>query len=301
MTPADAARGADVEVGAGPGASDRRSAGNNEPSAVVVLARDNEATAILVNYLSPLFDRVVTVVEEPQSRLVLARRRARRLGWVPVAGQLAFAALAVPVLNRRARSRLVAIGSEAHVDTSPISYARQVESVNSPECITFLQELQPVAVVVLGTRIISSTVLDAVGCPFVNLHAGIAPHYRGMHGNYWAVTEGRRDRLGATVHLIDSGIDTGTVLAHAYFTPQTDDSVVTYPCLSLVVGLPTLAQQVRRLVEGEPAEPTPESSDVGSHLGPTDPGAPGPASESRLWWSPTLWGYLKRRLVNGVR
>jgi len=299
--PASAANDDALRSSARPAASERRQGPGAGSTPVVVLARENDATAILVNFLSPLFDRVVPVVEEPESRVWLARRRARKLGWITVVGQLAFAVVAVPVLSRRARLRLDAIRRKAQVDMSPVSYIHRVDSVNSSESIALLQQLAPVAVVVLGTRIISSAVLEAVDCPFVNVHAGIAPRYRGMHGNYWALTEARRDLLGTTVHLIDSGIDTGTVLAHAYFTPEADDSLVTYPFLSLVVGLPTLAQQLKRLVEGEPAESIVPSSEQRSPLVSTDPGPSGPASMSQLWWTPTLWGYLKRRLMTGVR
>jgi phosphoribosylglycinamide formyltransferase-1 len=269
---------------------------------IVVLARDNDATAITVHYLAQRFDDVVTVVEQSGSRAALARRRAKRLGWVQVAGQLAFTTLALPVLARRAKARVEAIIAEAGVDTTPLAGVRYVESVNSPECIALLQDLAPAVVVVQGTRIISSAVLVAVGCPFVNTHAGITPRYRGMHGGYWALTEGRPDLVGTTVHLVDPGIDTGSALARTYFAPGPDDSIATYPYLHLVSGLPALAEQVGRLVAaGRPdaTAPTSESPTSGATPGtPADTSAP---NNSRLWSHPTLWGYLARRWRTGVR
>ena len=173
---------------------------------IVVLGRFNDpATAIVVHYLADRFDDVVPVAEQSPSRVTLTRRRARRLGWVRVAGQLAFVALAMPVLRWRGRARQRAILAEAGLDISPVAGLRQVESVNSPECIALLRDLAPAVVVVQGTRIISSAVLTAVGCPFVNTHGGITPRYRGVHGGYWALTEGRPDLVGTTVHLVDPG------------------------------------------------------------------------------------------------
>ena len=105
----------------------------------------------------------------------------------------------------------------AGLDTTPYPGAHHVESVNDPETIRLLRTMQPTVIVVNGTRIISSEVLDAVDCPFINTHAGITPRFRGVHGGYWALVEGRPEMVGTTVHLVDEGIDTGGVLARATF------------------------------------------------------------------------------------
>ena len=164
-----------------------------------------------------------------------------------------------------------------------------------------LRDLAPTVVVVLGTRIISPAVLAAVDCPFVNTHAGITPRYRGMHGGYWALTEGRPDLVGTTVHLVDAGIDTGAVLARTYFAPGPQDSIATYPYLHLASGLPALAEQVARLVAGGGAEPTSQAPVPPSSATSDAPGLAPVPGESRLWWHPTLWGYLARRWRSGVR
>ena len=269
---------------------------------IVVLGRINDpAAAIVVHYLGDRFDDVVLVVEQSPSRIALARRRARRLGWVSVAGQMAFVGLVLPVLQRRGRERVRAILADAGLDVSPPAEVRQVESVNAPETIALLQDLAPAVVVVQGTRIISPAVLAAVGCPFVNTHGGITPRYRGVHGGYWALTEGRPDLVGTTVHLVDPGIDTGTVLARTYFAPGPRDSIATYFYLHLASGLPALAEQVERLVASGQAEPIPQTpAPAGSATSGTS-GTTSVPGESRLWWHPTLWGYLMRRWRHGVR
>jgi folate-dependent phosphoribosylglycinamide formyltransferase PurN len=268
-------------------------------SRIVVLARANDVTAMVVNYLSDRFDDVVTVVEQSESSVTVARRRARRIGWARVGGQLAFVGLVLPVLQRRGRERVEEILADAKLDASPVEDVRHVVSVNASQCIALLQELAPAVVVVMGTRIISRTVLAAVDCPFVNTHAGITPRYRGMHGGYWALAEGHPELVGTTVHLIDPGIDTGAALARTYFTPGPRDSIATYPYLHLVSGLPALAEQVQRLLAGEGAAPTSEPSASPPSATPAGPGAA--AGESKLWWHPTLWGYLVRRWRAGVR
>jgi methionyl-tRNA formyltransferase len=119
-----------------------------------------------------------------------------------------------------------------------------------------------------------------VGAPFINLHAGITPLYRGVHGGYWALAEGRPELAGTTVHLVDDGIDTGAVLAQACFRAGPADSFATYPYLHLAAGLPHLLDAVAAALRGA--------------LRPQ----PHPALPSRLRTHPTFWQYARMRLRN---
>jgi folate-dependent phosphoribosylglycinamide formyltransferase PurN len=250
------------------------------------LAGAGDATDLVANYLAGRVPDLQVVVEQPQSRVELARRRARRRGWPTVIGQILFVTLALPVLRRRGRRRIATIVSEAGLDASPYPVQHRVSSVNGPETIELLRAGHPDVVVVNGTRVIKAAVLDAITCPIVNTHAGITPAYRGVHGGYWALAEGNPDQVGTTVHLVDPGIDTGGVLARAPFTVATDDSIATYPYLHLAAGLPLLADAVGRVLAGQELVPLVEEV---------------PAGGSRLYLHPTLWEYLRLRLVRGVR
>jgi methionyl-tRNA formyltransferase len=190
------------------------------------------------------------------------------------------------VLRWRGRHRIEAIVAGGGLATSPYPGAHHVESVNDQETIRLLRTMQPTVIVVNGTRIISSDVLDAMDCPFINTHAGITPRYRGVHGGYWALVEGRPEMVGTTVHLVDEGIDTGGVLARSTFDTSRDDSVATYPYLHLVAGLPHLADHVERVLAGE--KPSPLDEEI-------------PPGGTRLYLHPTLWQYVRHRFVKGVR
>jgi phosphoribosylglycinamide formyltransferase 1 len=255
---------------------------------VVLLAGPGEPTHIVFHYLAAHFADVVVVMEQPVPRITLARRRAKRLGWATTLGQVAFVVVALPLLRRRARTRIHTIMAGSGLDSSPVADVRHVASVNAPETTALLRGLEPSVVVVNGTRIIADAVLRAVPCPFINIHAGITPRYRGVHGGYWALAEGRPDLMGTTVHLVDAGIDTGGVLAWAYFAPARTDTIATYPYRHLADGLPLLVAQVERVLAGET-------------LSRSGSGPEGADAESRLRWHPTLWGYLWARARRGVR
>ena len=196
------------------------------------------------------------VREESQSRVQLARKRITRLGWVKTFGQVSFVAIAMPVLRLRdqGRRRQILCPNQVWMNASrPPDFC--VTSVNSPETINLLKGLQPRVVVVNGTRIISSEVLDSVNCPIVNIHAGLTPRYRGVHGGYWALAEGHPENVGTTVHLVDSGIDTGRVLARVCFDTSPADSIVTYPYLRLIRRMPLLVDSVRTVLDRQQMAP----------------------------------------------
>ena len=155
---------------------------------------------------------------------------------------------------------------------------RRVDSVNGAATRDMLQQIDPEVVVVLGTRIISSAVLESVECPFVNLHTGITPRYRGLHGVYWALSEGRPDLAGTTVHVVDAG-STRERSRHGYVSAGPADSIATYPYIVLVVGLPVLVDQVERLlVEGPNGLGPPQFYGASC-----DPAAELTKDDSRLW------------------
>lgn len=251
---------------------------------VVILAGPGESTDILFHALDAEFGVHRIIVETPVSQQQLLKRRAQKLGYATVAGQILFKLLVAVPLSRSSQHRLRAIKKEAQLDDRAIPESRvtRVPSINSPECIAQLQTLQPDVIVVNGTRIIAKKVLTSVPCKFINTHAGITPLYRGVHGGYWALANQDPQHCGVSVHLVDPGIDTGDIIAQALIYPTSEDNFVTYPMLQLAAGLPLLKQAVRDALVHE------------IRL------QPAPAGVSKLWSHPTLVEYLKNRR-NGVR
>ena len=252
---------------------------------MVLLAGPGYSTDVVANYLASRVPDLVVIVENPQSRLEMARRRALRVGWWPVVGQVLFVAVLQPVLHRLGARRRIAIFRSASLETAHRPPSHRVLSVNDDETVTLLSSLNPSTVVVHGTRIIAQRVLKSVACPVINMHAGITLRYRGVHGGYWALAEQHPEWVGTTVHLVDPGIDTGGILAQSTFGVSPEDTIATYPDLHLVHGLPLLGAQMDKVMAGTALEPLPTSI------------APG----SGFYYHPTIWGYLRLRWRNGVR
>ncbi|WP_046243190.1 formyl transferase [Hymenobacter terrenus] len=252
---------------------------------IVMLAGPGESTDILFHALDAEFGVHRIIVETPVSQKQLLKRRAEKLGWRTVLGQIAFKLLVAGPLGRAAQPRLQALKQTYRLNDQPLPSDRtiRVASVNDPECIATLQTLTPDVVVVNGTRIIAKRVLTSVPCPFINTHAGITPLYRGVHGGYWALANNDAAHCGVSVHLVDAGIDTGGIIAQALIHPSPEDTFATYPLLQLIAGLPLLKDAVRAaLTASIQLRPAPEGI-------------------SRLWSHPTLAEYRANRRLTGTR
>ena len=249
---------------------------------IVILAGSSPSTWVIANALRKDDPDLALVVEEREPRSVFLRRRLRRLGALSTAGQVLFQVYG-RAAERRAEGRRRRILAEAGLDDTPPegSGVHRVASANDERARSLIVSMAPEVVVVNGTRILSGALLGALSCPVINVHAGITPAYRGVHGGYWALAAGDRRNCGVTVHLVDPGVDTGAVIAQARVEPGPEDNFFTYPALQLAAAVPLLRDAVRAARAGalrtRPSE-----------------------GRSRQWYHPTLWGYWATGLRKGV-
>jgi phosphoribosylglycinamide formyltransferase-1 len=253
------------------------------PAPVVLLAGRGESTWIVAAALRERFGRVPVIVEDHESRARFLRRRFRKVGWWRGLGQalfLAFAPLGRRLAAHRRRELLAQLPTPLPAD-APDVFA--VASANGKRAQALLAAFAPQVVVVNGTRILKPATL-ALAPVFLNLHAGITPRYRGVHGGYWALASDDAGNFGATVHRVDAGVDTGAVLEHVRLVPGPDDGFFTYPLLQLAAGLPALLRWTGVLRHGAPPAADAAAADVAS----------------RQWFHPTLTQYLRTGWREGV-
>ena len=100
------------------------------------------------------------------------------------------------------------------------------------------------------TRILSRKILECIPAAFINIHTGITPQYRGLHGAYWALVNNDAANCGVTIHMVDAGVDTGPIVAQARISPSASDSYFTYHWLQLATALPLLMHTVQAALAG---------------------------------------------------
>ena len=90
-----------------------------------------------------------------------------------------------------------------------------------------VREHRPDLVVSAGfMKVLSSEFLAGVGCPMINTHPALLPAFPGAHAVRDALAYGVR-LTGCTVHLVDAGVDTGSVLAQRVVSVRSGDTVHT--------------------------------------------------------------------------
>jgi hypothetical protein len=71
-------------------------------------------------------------------------------------------------------------------------------------------------VVVYGASYIRPPLIEAlIELRALNIHMGTSPYYRGSSCNFWALYDERPDYVGATIHELGRGLDSGSILCHA--------------------------------------------------------------------------------------
>ena len=110
-------------------------------------------------------------------------------------------------------------------EESNIHY-RVVRNHNQIENQNFIEALDPDLIVFTGGGLIKDNILSIPQIGVLNCHTGILPEFRGMDVVEWTAAEGRANDVGfgATLHLMDQGVDTGPILIKSNLNPTKNDS-----------------------------------------------------------------------------
>lgn len=71
-------------------------------------------------------------------------------------------------------------------------------------------------VVVFGASYIKEPLINLlIEKRAINIHMGVSPYYRGSSCNFWALYDDNPHLVGATIHMLSRGLDSGAMLFHA--------------------------------------------------------------------------------------
>ncbi len=148
--------------------------------------------------------------------------------------------------------------SEALVDC-PARRVRRIGSseLNSHDTLEFLKSAGVDTVVVYGTNLIKEPLLSAWPDRMINMHLGLSPYYRGTGTNFYPLLNGEPEYVGATIHKIDAGIDSGAIYKHARPDIAPGDMPHTIGCKAILAGIDTLVE-VLKLVDQGAIDATPQ-------------------------------------------
>ncbi|MCF6328678.1 MAG: formyl transferase [Henriciella sp.] len=237
---------------------------------------------IMINALREQYGDFPIILEEEEPTKLFWQRRRKMLGAWKVASMKA-ARLALKLTKRGTAPIIEKMILDHGLKSEPPEGANiiRVDSVNSPTVREILRIENPKAVFVVSTRMISKKILSSVTVPFINYHSGINPAYRGMFGGYFALANREPELFGATVHLVDKGVDTGDILYQSRVSVQPGDNFHTYLWRMAAGSRHIVIRAIRDALNGT--------------LKPRRVNLP-----SRQYFAPTLGGYLWTGLTRKV-
>ena len=88
--------------------------------------------------------------------------------------------------------------------------------LNKLDKIQIIEALNSDIYVVFGSSYIKGWLIDfLVEQRAINIHMGLSPYYRGSSCNFWALYDNNPSYVGATIHLLSKGLDSGPILFHS--------------------------------------------------------------------------------------
>jgi methionyl-tRNA formyltransferase len=129
-----------------------------------------------------------------------------------------------------------------HAGRRGVPVLRQPPRRRIDEILPAVRRLAPDLMLIWSYSMILPTELIAVPrLGAVNLHGGLLPEYRGGHVMQWAIINGEAE-TGATLHYVDAGVDTGSVIAESRFPIEPDDDAASVRQKLITHGEDLLAQ-----------------------------------------------------------
>jgi len=95
----------------------------------------------------------------------------------------------------------------------------------------------------------------------LNIHLGISPYYRGTNCNFWALFDNNPHLVGATIHLLSKGLDSGPILYHALSEIKEDPFI--YTMSTVKSAFESIAQKIENKTI---FEHTPETQDKSKEI-----------------------------------
>lgn len=119
--------------------------------------------------------------------------------------------------------------------------------LNTAETLGFFEEAGVDALAVFGTNLIRAPLLGLWPGRMLNLHLGLSPYYRGTGTNFYPLLNDEPEYVGATVHLLNHGIDSGPIVAHARPDIVADDRPHTIGCKAILAGIERMIRALHEL------------------------------------------------------
>jgi methionyl-tRNA formyltransferase len=140
----------------------------------------------------------------------------------------------------------------------------KLEDLNKLDKNQLSDALQSDVYVVFGASYIKGWLIDfLVEHRAINIHMGLSPYYRGCSCNFWALYDNNPSYVGATIHLLSKGLDSGDMIFHCVPKLHSEDTPFDFTMRSVLVAQQGLVSAVdSELIFSAPTVKQDESQEV---------------------------------------
>ena len=131
-----------------------------------------------------------------------------------------------------------------------------VDDINSHETEKLIQDIQSDLIVLGSASILSENIVNIPKIGIINSHPGLLPKYRGLDTVEWAIYN--NDDIGVTVHFVDKGVDTGSIVMQDIVTVEPRDTIGTINKKVNKLRLELLIQSINKFKDCEKIDITPQ-------------------------------------------
>lgn len=140
---------------------------------------------------------------------------------------------------------------------------------NDEKVFTWIKSRKPEYIILFGSSVIKSPVLNFYKDKVINMHLGLSPYYRGAGTNFWPLVLKEPECIGATIHIATERIDAGPILAQARPQPYKNDRCHNLGCKT-VITCANLLPKVISLYENGSLTPKKQDLKKGKFFKSTD-------------------------------
>jgi len=98
-------------------------------------------------------------------------------------------------------------------------------SLNSIETQKILEDFCPDYIFTFGCGLLKDNIINTASKHIINIHTGLTQYHRGVEGPLFAIHEEDASIIGATIHQVTTGIDSGQVAAQEKPKLRLDDDL----------------------------------------------------------------------------
>lgn len=163
----------------------------------------------------------------------------------------------------------------------PADVTAEVAWINDGRVADILRAAVPDVTVIIGVSVLRVSVLRAVSGPVLNIHGGWLPDYRGNHAIFFALYHNEPHKVGATIHFVDPGVDTGDLIEVVAPEVDPDASAEVLYCRAEHAAFARLLYWLTVLAEGSALPRHPQPRGYGRTFRTRDRH---PGHDIALWW-----------------